>query len=137
MELEYAFFARYVEPAIDGTLTILGADVGKVFGEQYPVAVPPLGVVIKFRKPMPDLIRFKFQMNGPEGVGMVLTSGDEWQEAVARKEETGASAGSRLVINLPAFALPVVGDYLFSFTIDGGPTVELPLKAVSVKGVTP
>jgi len=133
MELEYAFFARYVEQASDGTLTIAGADMGRIAVDRFPIVMPSLFAVVKFRPPMQDVLRIKFRIDGPEGVGEVLNSGD-WHETIARKEESGASEGGRVVLGLPPFPLPVAGTYQFSFDIEDGPTAKLLLKVVEAKG---
>lgn len=132
MELEYAFFARYVEPALDGTLTVVGLDLGRVIAEQFPATLPRSTVVVKLKSPAPDVIRFRFQMVGPTGV-MVLQSGTEWHEAIARKDDhSGASEGARLVLNLPPLGIPAAGTYVFTLTMQGGPEVSLPLKVTGV-----
>lgn len=138
MELEYAFFARYVEPAFDGTLTVVGLDLGRVVAEQFPATLPRSTVVVKLKSPGPDLLRFRFQVAGPEGVGVVLRSDPEWQEAAARKEDhSGANEGARLILNLPPFGLPAAGKYVFTLTLEGGPEITLPLKVADVKEVSP
>jgi len=133
MELEYAFFARFVEQAIDGTLTIVGADMGRIAVDRFPIVMPSLFVVVKLRPPMQDVLRIKFRIDGPEGIGEVLNSGD-WQEAIARKEESGASEGGRVVLGLPPFSITVAGTYQVCVVIEDGATAKLLLKVVEAKG---
>lgn len=136
MELDYAFFARYAEPAPDGTLVIVGADLGRVVADQFPIVMPSLVVVIKLRPPAPGTVRVKFGMTGPESIGPLFNSGDDWQEVVARKiDNSGACEGTRLVLNLPPFPLPSPGDYKFSLLFDHGIEVPLTLKALEKKEV--
>lgn len=129
MEIEYAFLARYVEPAADDTLTITGADLGTVRLRSFPGTSPALSVVVKF-KPSTDgqLPKFRFRVKGPEPIGTIFYTGDKWQ-AIGGKRPEGfnAAEGARFVVTMPMLEFPDPGDYKATVEIEGGPTVELPL----------
>jgi hypothetical protein len=136
MEIEYAFLARYVEPAADGTLTITGGDLGTIRLRSFPGTSPALSVVVKF-KPSEDgrLPKFRFRVRGPEPIGTVFYSGDGWQEIRGtRPKESNAAEGPRFVVSLPMLEFPGPGDYTAVVEIESGPTRELPLFVRNQEG---
>lgn len=126
MEVEFAFLARAAEPGLDGTLNILGADFGRAVAPAFPVVIPGVVAVVKFKPTDDSRVRLKLRIDGPEGP--ILTSGEEWAEAIASIKASGTRSGPRLTVNTPPVLITGPGTYTLSLTFEAGGHVDLPLE---------
>lgn len=135
MEVEYAFLARYVEPGLDGTLTITGADLAAIRVRSFPTELPMLMAVVKLKSGDSN-VRFRFQFDGPEDVGSLFSTGPAWQSSPpwqTGRDRTSlwiATEGARLLIGMPGLELAKAGRYEAVVVIENGPTLRLPLDAM-------
>ena len=133
MEIEYAFLARYVEPASDATLTITGGDLGTVRLRSFPGFMPAFSIVVKL-KPGSPLPKFRIRVRGSESVGTVFTSGDEWQATRGnRPKDSNAALGPRFVFTIPMLEFPEPGAYTAVVELESGTALRLPFAVAKLE----
>lgn len=130
MEVEYAFLARYVEPASDATLTITGGDLGVVRLRSFPGFTPAFSVVVKLR-PDASLPEFRVHVRGPGTIGSVFSTGDGWHATRGiRPKDSNAAIGPRFVLTVPQLEFPAPGEYETVVELKSGTELRLPFSVV-------
>ena len=133
MEIEYAFLARYVEPASDATLTITGADLGTVRIRTFPGFTPAFSVVVKLKADAP-LPKFRVHVRGPASVGTVFSTGETWHTTRGvRPKDSNAAIGPRFVLTIPQLQFPEPGSYETVVELDTGTSLRLPFSVLQTE----
>jgi hypothetical protein len=139
MELEFAFFARYVEALGDGTFAVQGGGLNRLSFSAFPVMVPVLALLARF-KPSPEEAPrehlLQLDVTGPEGKRTSLPG--PHQTAALAPSAVTAVEGSRVhcAVTLLGYTYQTPGEYTFHIIVDGKElgTVTLRLVETSPAG---
>lgn len=133
MEVEYAFLADSAQTSSDGKLYALGAGIGRIYAERFPVVHPYMSLVLKLQLHPAECEReheLEVELWDPDGnpIGGKLAG-----RFSAERQPRGRPSYVQLVLNIQNASFKEPGDYQFHIMVDKQIMKTLALTLESVR----
>lgn len=131
MKLAYAFLADAAQVNPDGKFSVSGGGVEILTAPGFPVLTPSLSLLIRLIVEQDELDRphqLRLELLDPDNHNLLPPGAEStFTPQPSPRLFMGIPLSYMFVVNIPGFAFPAAGRYVFRVFVDNAPVGEVPL----------